>query len=71
MLGELAATENADEARATALRLVTLARNHFGKEEKAVFLHAEQVLGDAELVRLGEEWEYARLETPFVLKDEP
>jgi hemerythrin-like domain-containing protein len=71
MLAELAAVGSVEQARAIVLRLVTLARNHFAKEEKAVFPHAEQILGESELVRLGDEWQYARLETPFVLKEEP
>jgi len=71
LLAELAAVASAEQAQATALRLVTLARNHFAKEENAVFPQAEQTLGEAELVRLGEEWRYARLEAPFALKEGP
>lgn len=67
LLGELARVEDLEEARSLAGRLVALANNHFAKEEKAVFPLAEQTLGESELVRLGEEWEYRRLETPFAL----
>jgi hemerythrin-like domain-containing protein len=68
LLAELAAVGDSQQAHSLATRLVTLARNHFAKEEKAVFPLAEQVLGESELVRLGEEWEYRRLDTPFVLE---
>ena len=68
LLTELAGVDDAGQARSLATRLVALARNHFAKEEKAVFPLAEQVLGEDELVRLGEEWEYRRLETPFTLE---
>jgi hemerythrin-like domain-containing protein len=71
LLAELAEVESEEQARATALRLVTLAQNHFAKEETFVFPRAEQTLGEPELVRLGEEWQYARLEAPFALKEEP
>jgi hemerythrin-like domain-containing protein len=66
-LAELARVEDPEQARMLVARLVGLARNHFSKEEKAVFPLAEQTLGESELVRLGEEWEYRRLEAPFVL----
>jgi hemerythrin-like domain-containing protein len=68
LLSELARVDDPEQARSLAARLVALARNHFAKEEKAVFPLAEQVLGDAELVRLGEDWEYRRLDTPFTLE---
>jgi hemerythrin-like domain-containing protein len=68
LLSELAGVDESQRAHSLATRLVALARNHFAKEEKAVFPLAEQVLGEDELVRLGEEWEYRRLDTPFTLE---
>jgi hemerythrin-like domain-containing protein len=67
LLSGLARVDDSAQAHSLATRLVTLARNHFAKEEKAVFPLAEQVLGESELLHLGEEWEYRRLETPFTL----
>jgi hemerythrin-like domain-containing protein len=70
LLAELARVEDPEQARTLAGQLVGLARNHFAKEEKAVFPLAEQTLGEGELVRLGEEWEYRRLDAPFALEVE-
>lgn len=50
--------EASDEAtaRRSLLRMVLVAREHFAKEEQVLFPIAEDLLGDAELARLGGEW---------------
>ncbi|MBI2847313.1 MAG: hemerythrin domain-containing protein [Chloroflexi bacterium] len=44
------------EARALALSLVQVARNHFAKEEQILFHMAEEVLDEDTLERLGVQW---------------
>lgn len=56
---DLAALREATDegpARQAMLRVVQLAREHFAKEEQVLFPLAEELLGVAELERLGAEW---------------
>ena len=55
-LERLAHVESVQEAEALAGRLVTVAREHFAKEEQVLFPMAEELLGEDELRRLGEQW---------------
>jgi iron-sulfur cluster repair protein YtfE (RIC family) len=56
---QLAALREASDeaaARRALLRMVLVAREHFAKEEQVLFPIAEELLGAAELERLGAEW---------------
>jgi hemerythrin-like domain-containing protein len=55
-LERLAHVEDVQEAEALAARLVAIAHEHFEKEETVLFPMAEQLLGEEELRRLGEQW---------------
>ena len=55
-LERLAQVEDVEEAEALAGHLVSVAREHFEKEEQVLFPMAEQLLGEEELRGLGEEW---------------
>ncbi len=60
----LAALEEADDpgqAGALIARLVTVARDHFAKEEQVLFPMAEQMLGEEALLELGQEWARRRI----------
>lgn len=52
------------EAAEDLLRAVAVARGHFQKEEQVLFPAAEELLGEAVLVGLGERWAERRLRGP-------
>lgn len=56
MLESVAAASDPGEARSLLEQAIAQAREHFRKEEMVAFPLAEQLLDDAELRRLGEEW---------------
>lgn len=60
-LERLAQVEDVQEAAALAGHLVTVAREHFEKEEQMLFPMAEQLLGEEALRSLGEQWAAQRL----------
>lgn len=60
-LERLTQVEDVQEAEALAGRLVTVAREHFEKEEQVLFPMAEQLLGEEALRSLGEQWAAQRL----------
>jgi len=55
-LSELRSAEDEATARRSLLHALSLAREHFAKEEQVLFPLAENLLGDEELARLGAEW---------------
>ena len=60
-LERLTQVEDAQEAATLASHLVTVAREHFAKEEQVLFPMAEQLLGEEALRGLGEQWAAQRL----------
>lgn len=55
-LAALRAASDEGAARQALLRAVLVAREHFAKEEQVLFPLAEELVGAAELERLGAEW---------------
>ncbi|MCM2269727.1 MAG: hemerythrin domain-containing protein [Thermoanaerobaculia bacterium] len=55
-LAALRVAEDEGPARRAMLRVVQQAREHFAKEEQVLFPLAEELVGAAELERLGAEW---------------
>ena len=55
-LERLTQVEDVHEAKALAAHLVTVAHEHFAKEEQVLFPMAEQLLSADELRGLGERW---------------
>ena len=60
-LERLAQVEDVGEAAELAGHLVTVAREHFAKEEQVLFPMAEELLGEDVLRGLGERWAAVRL----------
>jgi iron-sulfur cluster repair protein YtfE (RIC family) len=60
MLAQIQDTLDAERARILLLDVIEAARLHFMKEERMAFPAAEQMLGTAQLLRLGERWAEAR-----------
>ncbi|HUF51070.1 MAG TPA: hemerythrin domain-containing protein [Longimicrobiales bacterium] len=60
MLVQLQDTRDLEAARDLVRDVIHAARDHFLKEERSAFPMAEQLLGDAALTRLGEQWAEAR-----------
>jgi hemerythrin-like domain-containing protein len=55
-LDRLMQVEDVDEARTLVAHLAKVAGDHFTKEEEVLFPMAEQLLDEAELRSLGEQW---------------
>ena len=60
-LERLAHAADLEEAQSLASHLVSVAREHFAKEEQVLFPMAEQLLPEAELRGLGEQWAARRI----------
>lgn len=60
MLAQIQDARDAERARVLVLDVIEAARLHFMKEERMAFPTAEQLLGQTELMRLGERWAEAR-----------
>lgn len=60
MLAQIQQARDAETARQLLMDMIQAARDHFAKEERLAFPMAEQLIGAAELVRLGERWAEAR-----------
>ncbi len=56
----LPAVQELEEAQTLILQLITVARNHFAKEEQILFPLAAQSLSAETLTELGERWAAAR-----------
>jgi iron-sulfur cluster repair protein YtfE (RIC family) len=55
-LDQIPAAEELDRAKSLLLHTITLARQHFAKEEQVLFPMAQQVLDDQTLSELGAQW---------------
>ncbi len=60
LLGQVATARTAGRAGELLVEMIAAARAHFEKEEQVAFPRAEQLLGAAELQRLGRAWSNAR-----------
>jgi hemerythrin-like domain-containing protein len=59
-LDQIPAAEDLDQAKRLLMHTITLARQHFAKEEQVLFPMAQQVLDDQELFELGAQWAKGR-----------
>jgi iron-sulfur cluster repair protein YtfE (RIC family) len=55
-LDQIQAAGELDQAKRTLLNIITLARQHFAKEEQILFPMAQQILDDQTLFELGTQW---------------
>lgn len=62
-LERLSQIDDVQEAETLAAHLVSVAREHFAKEEQVLFPMAQDLLGEERLRSLGEQWAARRLGT--------
>ncbi|MCC6298724.1 MAG: hemerythrin domain-containing protein [Anaerolineales bacterium] len=56
LLGKIESASDLASARALAAQMIQITRNHFKKEEQALFRMARQFLSEDELASLGAQW---------------